>query len=415
MLGAAVFGHWPDGWAFTGMAVIVAFGDARRPAAANVAAGYGKAVQGSLWPLDCMMRTCSRRNSGRASRPQEWAIMSISLVHVAAIGGDPSPCPRPPGRAAAWGYGWVTPVGQVFWWQRNAWMHPRENMKPRAVLMKSAPQASAQAPWGVTSLPEAMMRLPQAGFDETVHHPRQGFQDGQGHVVGQGRGAAPEPPRRRPPPGSPGRRVAIAAFTASTSSCMNCQPPMAVLIPTGLPVISHPFDHVRAVDPYCRFRDGDWREGIATHGNAADAGDLLGHLGAAGNTPPLPGLAPGKALISKAPTASWAAISGVAPDRGGPRRRVPVFRGTDLEDDVATAFEVDRATAPSPVSTQQPARAAPRDRTALHRRFGNGPKLMPLTLTMERPTKGLGRCVAVADGQRRSRQARSVSGRRRAH
>ncbi len=53
----------------------------------------------------------------------------------------------------------VTPVGQVFWWQRSAWMQPSENMKPRAVLTKSAPAASAHAARAeVTILPEAMTR-----------------------------------------------------------------------------------------------------------------------------------------------------------------------------------------------------------------------------------------------------------------
>ena len=82
----------------------------------------------------------------------------------------------------------VTPVGQVLVWQRSAWMQPSENMKPRAVLMKSAPTHSAQAACAeVTSLPAATtrIRLFRSGLDQRIDHPRQRFRDRQAHVVGQ--------------------------------------------------------------------------------------------------------------------------------------------------------------------------------------------------------------------------------------
>jgi len=62
------------------------------------------------------------------------------------------------------------------------------NMKPRAVLTKSAPTHRAQAAFAeVTSLPAATtrMRLFQIGLQQRVNRPRQGFRDRQRHVVHQ--------------------------------------------------------------------------------------------------------------------------------------------------------------------------------------------------------------------------------------
>ena len=78
------------------------------------------------------------------------------------------------------------PVGQVLVWQRSAWMQPSENMKPRAVLTKSAPHA--QRPRGARRGHELAGgdhadALLQARLDQRVDHARQRLLDRQAHVV----------------------------------------------------------------------------------------------------------------------------------------------------------------------------------------------------------------------------------------
>jgi hypothetical protein len=109
------------------------------------------------------------------------------------------------------------------------------------VLTKSAPQASAQAARAeVTSLPAAITftrsRMPASISASTTRGSASSIDSAMWSASACG--AAPEPPS---PPSTAMKSGASAMPRRShrlAQSFMNCQPPMAVLMPTGLPVTS---------------------------------------------------------------------------------------------------------------------------------------------------------------------------------
>jgi hypothetical protein len=90
---------------------------------------------------------------------------------------------------------------------------------------------------------------------------------------------------------------------------MNCQPPMAVLIPTGLPVTSRTRNTMSS--NWSMLVISGWRlgESESSPSGMPRMRAISGVTLPPGSTPPLPGLAPCDSLISKARTDSWAAIS----------------------------------------------------------------------------------------------------------
>jgi hypothetical protein len=222
----------------------------------------------------------------------------------------------------------VMPVGQVLVWQRRAWMQPSANMKPRALLTKSAPQASAQAARAeVTSCPAAMtLTLLDTGLDQGIDHARQGLLDRQRHVIGQ---------RLRRGTGTTFaavdcdeiRRVADAAPRNGLGQQVHELPAAdGGLDPHRLARhFAHAQHHVEQLVHVGDLGMAIRRERIQPLGDAADARDL-GVTLPPGSTPPLPGLAPCESLISKARTDSWAASSrSFASDRRPSASRTPYF------------------------------------------------------------------------------------------
>src|SRR5579885_2039997 len=156
------------------------------------------------------------------------------------------------------------PVGQVFLLHCRAWMQPSANMKPRAVLMKSAPTHSAQATSaGVTSLPEAITRTRSRRPYSSSLSTSSGRLSRSGKPMSSmsGCGAAPVPPSALSTVMKSGALSAPRFSTSANSSSSHDPSLTTALKPTGLPVTSR----MRA---------------IMSRRDAADARNLLRHLGA---------------------------------------------------------------------------------------------------------------------------------------
>ena len=159
-------------------------------------------------------------------------------------------------------------------------------MKPRAVLTKSAPTHSAHAARAeVTSLPEATTRdaVLQART-RRARRPRAAAPRRSTGPCGRRAPAAPRRcrPRRRRSRGSRARTRGRARSTCSAMSFRNCQPPIAVLMPTGRPVSSRMQRDLVEQLGRCSAMSR-WRFGLIESspcGNAADRRDLLGDLAA---------------------------------------------------------------------------------------------------------------------------------------
>ena len=208
-------------------------------------------------------------------------------------------------------------------------MQPSANMKPRALLTKSAPQASAQAARAeVTSCPAAMiltLSLIPASIRASTTRGRASSIDSDMWSA-SACGAAPEPPSPPSTAMKSGASPTPRRATASVSRFMNCQPPMAVLIPTGLPVTSRTRNTMSS--SWSMLVISGWRfgESESRPSGMPRIRAISGVTLPPGSTPPLPGLAPCESLISKARTDSWAAISrSFASDRRPSASRTPYF------------------------------------------------------------------------------------------
>jgi hypothetical protein len=287
----------------------------------------------------------------------------------------------------------LTPVGQVFVWQRRAWMQPSENMKPRAVLTKSAPAASAQATRaGVTSLTGRNQPNPflEPTRDQRVDDQRQRFVDRQRHMIGQ---------RLRC-----GTTAALAAIDGQKVGRRLQTTPgdrrsefkhEAITTDGGLDAYRLAGHFPNLLDLVEQFVDvGDIlvtvrAHRIATLGNAANAGDL------------------GRDLVAEQ-NATLARLGSLRKlDLEGPHRCVrrqfaqaylrqfavlvpnTVFRGSDLKNDVATTLQmIRRQSALTGIKPAASRRAAPRDNARTAGRE-MAPKLIALMFTSDLQTKGV--------------------------
>ena len=178
-------------------------------------------------------------------------------------------------------------------WQRSAWMQPSENMKPRAVLTKSAPTHSAHAARAeVTSLPEAMTRMRSFKPDSMSASTTRGSASSIDRLMWSKSacGAAPVPPS---PPSIARKSGAYSRprrSTFSASSLMKRQPPMAVLTPDGpAGEVADVGDLVEQLVDVGDVAMAVGADRVVARGNAADRRDLRRDL-AAGQHAALAGL-----------------------------------------------------------------------------------------------------------------------------
>ena len=256
-------------------------------------------------------------------------------------------------------------------------------MKPRAEATKSAPTQSAQATWpGLISLPEAttltLGRRPWASRASTT----------SGRLSWIGRptksirlaGAAPVPPSALSTVMKSGAEATPRATISRQKSSIQVSSPITVLIPVGLPVTRRTRATRSSRSPTssvsrCRFGLTESRPAGMPRIAAISSVTL-----AAGRMPPLPGLAPWLSLISNIRTWSSAAIRARRPSSSTPTSpqtpylAVPIWKTMS-----APPCRCHSVRPPSPVFSQQPARAAPLDR-ARTAGLEMAPKLIAETL-----------------------------------